>query len=618
MSRSILILFSSVFLFLSSSFAQTVPTIPQSIKDQLIEMAKSGCLEKLSPVEIRQKLKEFGISESDAIQMAKEKGYDISKYLGSANTTEGVKIDTSQAAPGQFNQPATQIQITTPGAVVPPGAMPGQPAQVETVTTLAPDTSKIPKGANGLDYFGYDVFKTIPTAFEPNNVGPVDPGYLVGPGDNLRLSVWGQTEFQYQLDVDKEGRVFIPNVGQVFVTGTPLNKLQEKLKGQLSKFYSGLASNPPTVFMDVTIDKAKPLRVFVMGEIKHPGGYTISSYATVFNALYAVGGPIVDGSLRTIKVLRENHVVATVDLYDYILKGGQTSDVRLQNNDVIFVPPRGKTVSIRGEILRPAIYELKGDEKLSSLIEFAGGPKSTAYLERAEIDRIKPFDKRSGSVEGREVVDVNLADILKRGKPDIAMYDGDDLEVYSIIDEKKNYVSIDGPVWRPGTFQISQAPTLKKLIEAADGLMPKIYLPVAHIVRTNEDLITKRIIPFNLGNVMDGTIEDIKLAPRDEVLLYSTEVIEVKDKYVSIFGEVKKPGKYPLRNNMTLADLILIAHSSRRNSRRYAGNYSASGLAERVFENRIAACVRYDGKPDYHIIGFLASTPRPGVDNNQS
>lgn len=525
--------------------------LSQSTKDQLLNLARSGAFDRMSASEIRGKLKELGISESDAIQMAREKGYDLSRYLGTS------MIAPNDTTNGRLGIPQTQIQINpTPAPVVTPAT---QPAAIETVKSLLPDTGKVPHGINGLEYFGYEIFKNIPTAFQPNEVGPVDPGYLIGQGDNLRLSIWGQTEFQYILEVDKEGRIFIPNVGQVMVAGTPLKGLQDKLKNQLSKYYAGLASRPPTVFLDVTVDKLRPLRVFVMGQVKQPGGYTISTYATVFNALYAVGGPLVDGSLRNIKVMRDNRLVTTVDLYDYILKGDQTSDVRLQNNDIIFVSPRGKTVSIRGEVLRQAIYELKENEGVKALVSFAGNLKSTAYLERAQIERVKPFEERSSGVEGREVVDINLADVLKRGKADIKLFDADNVVVFPVIDDMKNFVTIDGPVWRPGTFQIAQAPTLKKLIALADGLQPKIYFPVGHIIRTNADLITRRVIPFSLGKVMDGSVDDISLEPRDTVLLYSTEVVEVKDRYVNIFGEVKRPGRYPMRDNMTLADLILMA-----------------------------------------------------------
>ena len=341
--------FIAVLAFSSVAMSQT-----EDEKEQLMNQAQQGILQKLTPEQMQAKLKELGITEEQARQMAKEKGVKLEDFLvGGKGTATKIQV-------GQPGTNAVEVSVPKTGEEL------GPPPEAVNVYR---DASAPPKGPAGLDYFGYGIFKQVPAAFEPSAVGPVDPGYLLGAGDVLRLTVWGQAEFQYELEVDREGRIFIPNVGQVFVLGTPLNQLQIKFKLVLSKYYSGLATSPQRTFMDVTITKLRPLRVFVMGEVKQPGGYTISSYATVFNALYAVGGPLVRGSLRDVRVIHDNQVVANVDLYDYLLRGDKTSDVRLQNNDIIFLPPRGKTVSVRGEIRRPAIYELKGNEDLRSLIE---------------------------------------------------------------------------------------------------------------------------------------------------------------------------------------------------------------------------------------------------------
>jgi protein involved in polysaccharide export with SLBB domain len=327
----------------------------------------------------------------------------------------------------------------------------------------------------------------------------------------------------------------------------------------LSKYYSGLATSPPRAFMDITITKLRPLRVFVMGEVKQPGGYTISSYATVFNALYAVGGPLVRGSLREVRVIRDNRVVANVDLYDYLLRGDKTSDVRLQNNDIVFIPPRGKTVSIRGEIRRPAIYELKGKEDLRSLVEFSGGLLATAYLDNTQIDRIRPFDQRKRDTDDKIVVDFDLGQAMKSGGVAIVLCDADELEIFSILNEKKNYVTVEGSVWRPGRFELSKAKTVRDLVKAAEGVLPKTYLERAHLIRFNDDRITTRIIPFNLGQVLNDPAKDMDLSPQDMLVVFGSEVTEVIDKSVEIFGQVKKAGRYTLRGNMTLSDLIVEA-----------------------------------------------------------
>jgi len=514
--------------------------------ETLLKQARAGTLAKMTYEQFQIRLREFGLGEEEARKKANEFGIDIDNFLTKERPT------TTTTTPGA-QQPGVSVQVSVPAATT------TEAAPTPESVNIYRDTSPPPKGPQGLEYFGYQIFKQVPAAFEPSAIGPVDPGYLLGVGDVIRLTVWGQAEFQYELEVDREGRVFIPNVGQVFVLGTPLRDLQQKLKNTLAKYYSGLATSPPRVLLDVTIAKLRPLRVFVMGEVKQPGGYTISTYATVFNALYAVGGPLVRGSLRGVKVLRDNKVVATVDLYDYLLRGDQTSDVRLQNNDLIFVPPRGKSVAIRGEVRRPAIYELKENEQLRTLIDFAGGLLPTAYVENAQIDRVKPFDQRTKDTKDRIVVDLSLKEVIKKGGQDFVLFDADEVQVFSVLDEKKNYVTIEGSVWRPGRFELADIKSVRNLVNAAEGVLPRTYLERAHLIRLNEDEITTTVIPFNLGELLADVSHDISLHPRDRVVVYSTEVTEIKDRVISIHGQVKKPGTYALKDTMSLMDLILEA-----------------------------------------------------------
>jgi protein involved in polysaccharide export with SLBB domain len=237
-----------------------------------------------------------------------------------------------------------------------------------TVSDSAPQSSKNP-GSGGLDYFGYNIFGDTPDPFKPDPVGPVGDGYVVGPEDELRLSVWGATEFQYELQVDVEGRVFIPNIGQIMVAGQKLSELRESLKTRLSQSYSGLMKDPPTIFMDLTVTRLRPIQVFVLGEVKNAGGYTFSHNSSIFNVLYGVGGPKTTGSLRDIRIIRDGKVISTVDLYDLLLSGVELNNTPLLNNDRIFIPQRKNTISIRGEVKRPAIYELNKSEDLTDLLE---------------------------------------------------------------------------------------------------------------------------------------------------------------------------------------------------------------------------------------------------------
>jgi polysaccharide export outer membrane protein len=288
------------------------------------------------------------------------------------------------------------------------------------------------------------------------------------------------------LVVDQQGNVFIPTAGQFFVSGISYESLQKKLTSYLSQFYEGLAGDPPTIFLDISLSKLKPIKIFVTGEVAQPGGYNISSFATVFNALYSVGGPLTSGSLREIRVIRNNKVLTSVDIYDYILKGQLIGDVRLQNNDMIFIPPRKKSISISGEVFRPAIYELKDGENLQKLIDFAGGLNATAYTGRLQINRIIPFEKRVKNSLDREYIDADLGSVLSKSS-DIQLYDKDILTVFPILNKLENFVKIDGSVYRPGTYEYSTVKKLSELIKRAEGVLPETYYGKADIIRTRSD-----------------------------------------------------------------------------------------------------------------------------------
>jgi len=531
-----LLFFLQFFFFLNFV---SIHIVSSQSKQKLVELAKKGVFNTMSPEEIRKKLEESGVSESEAIQFAKENNLDISKFQPQQHATQNVPPAQTSGVTLQDTTPPTKEVIDIPKG-------------------LPPDISEVPKGTHGLEYFGYEIFKNIPAAFEPSSIGPIDPGYLLGADDIIRLSVWGQAEFQYELSVDREGRIFIPNVGQLSVTGIPLRNLEEKLKKQLSKYYSGLSTEPPTVFLDVTIAKLRPIRVFVMGEIARPGGYTINSFATVFNALYSVGGPTIRGSLRNVKVLRENKVIAVVDLYDYLLRGDKSNDVRLQNNDVIFVPIRGKTIAIYGEVKRASIYELQENEHLEALVQFAGGLKSTAYISKAQIDRIIPFSERKSSEEDRIIVDIDLSSIVNKTGKTIYLYDADEVHVFSVLSEKRNYVTIEGSVWRPGKYELGKIRTLYDLLTAAEGTRPEAYLKKADIERIREDS-TRVFFTVDLEKVLAGdTDENIPLFERDKIIVYSLLEVEYP-KSLKISGHVKFPQTIPYHDSITLYDLIFRA-----------------------------------------------------------
>ena len=531
-----------IFLIVITSFtvsvtAQTAEQVKKKLESEGITTAE----------QIKAELQKRNMTEDDARKLATQYGISYDDFIATY-ITGGMDLNTPPP------------QVTNVKPILPPAEPKEQNVtkappkeEVKTETLQKPETPD-----NKLEFFGYNLFKDIPQSFEPAQVGPIDPGYVIGPGDVLQLYVWGAVELQYQLPVDIQGNVFIPTAGQFFVSGIAYKDLQPKLINYLSKFYEGLKSDPPTVFLDITLAKLRPIRIFVLGEVARPGGYNISSYATVFNAIYSVGGPLTSGSLRDIRVIRNNKLVTKVDLYDYLLNGALTGDVRLQNNDMIFIPPRGKTVSIDGEVFRPAIYELKDDENLQKLIAYAGKLKSTAYTGRANIERIIPFNERKPNELERKVIDVDLSKIIFNPDADFPLFDKDIVKIFPILTKVENYVKISGAVYRPGTFELDKTPSVADLVKKAYGLLPEAYLGKADVIRTRPDL-SQEFITFDLGKALDREpLNNVQLQPMDEVKIYS--VYDLKDKHtVSIAGYVKNPISIEYADSLTLYDMVFKA-----------------------------------------------------------
>ena len=408
-------------------------------------------------------------------------------------------------------------------------------------------------------FFGYDIFKKDPSLFQTTSFGVVDPSYLIGPGDEIIIMLWGETQFRQVFSVDREGFVFIPEIGQVFVNGLNLNLLESKLFRVFSQSYASL--NPqagvPTTFLDVSLGNLRPLRIQVLGEVSQPGAYTVSPSTTLFSSLYYFNGPTTLGSLRDIRLIRGEEKIATIDFYDYLLTGKKPQDLKLQLDDIVFIPPRLKTVVIEGEINRSGIYELKEEESLLDLLSIAGGLKITAYLERSQIDRIVPFSDREQLGMERMYVDVNLEQVLK-SKNKFILQDGDRIEVFSVLDSRLNAVDLIGSVTRPGRYDLGDSMTISQLINKADGLLGDAYLERADIIRLKPDF-TEELIKVNLKDALIGNLKDnIDLQGSDRVQVYGKSEMVPKT-YLSIFGHVKNPGKYPIQENITLYDLIFKA-----------------------------------------------------------
>lgn len=410
-----------------------------------------------------------------------------------------------------------------------------------------------------LPFFGYDIFSTPPPRLQHRSIGTVDKGYVISPDDVLKLTVWGDTEFQYQLKVDKEGRIFIPSIGLTTVAGQSLDNLRESLKNTLSRSYSGLTKYPPTVFMDLTVTRFSPIEVFVYGEVNYPGGYIFSSNSNLFNVLYKIGGPKTSGSLRDIRIIRDSEVIASIDLYEMLVKGVDKNTIPLLNNDKIFIPPRKSTVSIVGPIFREAKYELLEGESIANLIEFTGGILPDAYGERFHINRIIPIEERTDPSNARKRLDYSLKDVLTNTVK-INLKDADSVEIFKISDVSDQYVKIEGGVNQPGIYQLNEGIfTVADLIKKADGLQDDALTSMATIIRIRDDS-TKYTLKFDVAKALENDpLHNLNLERRDYVKIYETDVREIKDKWVIISGEVKQPDTLEFFDGMTLDMLILEA-----------------------------------------------------------
>ncbi len=414
---------------------------------------------------------------------------------------------------------------------------------VEEILDTIPDTTLKP--------FGFDLFETIyEDAVIPTDVADIDD-YILGPGDNVLIYLWGKVEKEYDLTIDRQGNVFIPKVGETAAWGMILEEFESKVKNKLSKVYTDFQ-------ISVSLGKIRSIRVYLTGEVKKPGAYTASSLTTLFNALYLAEGPNERGSLRKVKLIKNGKTSKVVDLYKFLLEGDSRGDVRLSSGDAVFVPVSGPRVAISGEIKRPAIYELKGGEKVSDLLEMAGGPTAVAFIDRIKLDRLSPDNERI-------IIDINMNPDNPDGIDNLVLQDGDILTLYPRYEEILKVVSVGGMVKHPQQFERNDSTTLLDLVKRCELIPTDVYYERANLFRRYPDR-TKEIIPINLHDLLEGKI-NIPLQDRDSLHIYSINTVR-RHQYVYIDGEVKYPGEYPYYENMSIIDLIFLAGDLEKNAYR--------------------------------------------------
>ncbi len=392
--------------------------------------------------------------------------------------------------------------------------------------------------------FGSELFNNPTPIFEPNLRIATPKNYTIGPDDELVIDIFGSQEANYHLMVSPEGSISIPYIGIIPVNGLSIEQAIGRIKAKLTVGgYSSLANGQTQ--LQVSLGKIRSIKVTVIGEVKKPGSYSISSLSTLFNVLYAAGGPTVKGSFRQIELIRNNKQIIKLDAYDFLLRGDQTKNIRLQDQDVVRVPTAEVQVSLMGEVKREGIFEVLPNESLKKVIDFAGGFTNEAYTASVQVKQITDREK-------------TIKDVLKQSFDAYYPKRGDSVKVGRILNRYANTVTITGAVYRPGVFEYENGLLLSQLIRKADGLKDDAFRERGVIVRTNDSDLTKRIIPFDVNGVVTKTSTDIKLWKNDEIII--EEASAYKEKYsISLEGEVRKPGLYPYFEGITLNDLLFLA-----------------------------------------------------------
>jgi len=526
-------------------------SVPRARPDtaQLMREARARLGADADLEQVIEMIRRSGMSPAQMRVRLEQAGYDpdlVDEYLDLLQRrATGRPADPSK----EFLTALSSIGLTRSGLPPTKGGQP--PALRDSEREQGRDTVPDDK-ERGIEVFGLALFGGSESEFEPL-VGPVDPGYIVGPGDELVVVSTGDVELAYTLEVTREGLVFIPDVGQVQASGLTLEALQTRLYQRMGQVYSGMSPGAGARSrLHVSIGRLRVNQIFVIGDVARPGSYQVSSIARVLNALFRAGGPTEYGSFRHIEIRRGERLLHTLDLYEYLLRGDSRGDVQLQNGDRIFVPPVLNQVTVEGAVRRPAIYEVKDGEGLADVLQFAGGLRSNAITRRIQIDRIVPPSERQPGAP-RVLVDVDLAALL-RGEA-VPVLDGDIVRVFTVSDERRNRIVLEGAVRNPGIYEWHPGLTLSDVVRTADGLAEHAYLPRAHIYRLDAASRLRNLVAVDLGA---GAGAAVLLADRDSIVILDRAELTPRP-VVSVHGLVQNAGEYELAEGMTLQDLILSA-----------------------------------------------------------
>ncbi|KKB53489.1 SLBB domain-containing protein [Parabacteroides goldsteinii] len=472
------------------------------------------------PQDLIDKAKAAGMTD-DQIQQ------EIAKRMGQS----GASQTTSRASDAVISD---RVIATTPGE--------------DSISPEEQRKRNLPENDLKETVFGREIFSNKNLSFEPDLNIPTPKNYILSAGDELLINVWGDSELNLKLKVSPEGTILIPNLGPVSVSGLTIETAENRIRQELGRIMSTLSENTDgaNTFVSVSLSQIRSIKVNIVGEVVAPGTYTLPSFATLFNALYAAGGVNEIGSLRGIKVYRNSKEVAKLDVYDYLLNGKYNTNIRLEENDMVIVSPYDQLAVVRGKVKRNRIFEMKKGETLQQLLNMAGGFTGDAYKKDVRIKR--KADSR-----------YQIATVTEDKYPTFAMMDGDSLLVDSVIPFYENRLTVTGAVWRPGEYELNGAVhTVKGLINQAAGLKGDEFTGRAQITRLNPDFTTT-VIALDIRGILNGTSPDIELKPED--ILNIPSLFDLREPYtIKISGAVNYVDTVlPYRNNLTVEDAIMMA-----------------------------------------------------------
>lgn len=504
--------------------------------DQVLAFIASEAKAGTGQAQIVTKLMQKGVNIDQIRRLRNKYDKQISSRGMSASADAAVNVAAERMKAnndGTGNQDLTTAQVGTTGRVEKDAA-----ADVQTVEADVKATQGQAPEANGKQVFGRDIFSQATPSFQPNTNMPIPDSYVLGAGDQVVVDIYGASQQTLVHTISPEGTITISGYGPVHLSGLTVAGAQSKLRSTLgSRFRS---SN-----MQVKVGNTRTIQVNIMGEVKAPGTYHLSSFANIFYALYRAGGPSSLGTLRNIQVYRNGRLVTVVDLYEYILNGRLAGNIALQDNDVIQVPTYECLVGITGNIKRPMFYEMRKTETVATLIKYAGDFAGDAHKKSVRLVR------QSG--DRYQVYNVEEFDMAN-----FTLEDGDAITVDGMLNRFENTVEVKGAVFRPGQFQLnSKIFSVRSLIEAAEGLTEDAYAEHAVLHRLKEDR-TLEMVPVDVKGIMEGTVADIPLKNEDVLFIMTQEELR-QERTFTIRGQVMSPGKYEYHDNTTIEDLIVMA-----------------------------------------------------------